>query len=204
MDVEALYQRYGAMVMRRCRQLLRDEDQALDATQDVFVQLLEHRSRLQAEYPSSLLYRIATNLCLNRIRDRRRRGETADEELLDSIAEWDGKLLVVNFWATWCPPCLHEIPMFIALQERYGDQGLQLIGIAIDDGDKVAVFVEEIGLNYPALHGQLDAIEVMAAYGNKSGGLPYTVIISRSGQIVARHPGVLDEAAATALVEEFL
>lgn len=89
MDVEALYQRYGAMVMRRCRQLLRDEDQALDATQDVFVQLLEHRSRLKADFPSSLLYRIATNLCLNRIRDRRRRGETADEELLNSIADWD-------------------------------------------------------------------------------------------------------------------
>ena len=89
MDVEALYQRYGPMVMRRCRQLLREEDQALDATQDVFVQLLEHRSRLKAEYPSSLLYRIATNLCLNRIRDRRRRGETVDEELLNNIADWD-------------------------------------------------------------------------------------------------------------------
>lgn len=87
MDVEALYQRYGPMVMRRCRQLLRDEDQAMDAVQDVFVQVLKHRKRLKADYPSSLLYRMATNLCLNRIRDTRRRGETRDEELLDRIAD---------------------------------------------------------------------------------------------------------------------
>jgi thiol-disulfide isomerase/thioredoxin len=120
------------------------------------------------------------------------------------IAEWDGKLLVMNFWATWCPPCLHEIPMFIALQERYGDRGVQFLGVAIDDGDKVRAFAEEIGLNYPTLHGQLDAIEVMTAYGNKSGGLPYTVVISRAGAIVARHPGVLDEAAAVKLIEELM
>ena len=120
------------------------------------------------------------------------------------ISEWDGKLLVMNFWATWCPPCLHEIPMFITLQERYGERGVQFLGIAIDDGDSVGAFAEQIGLNYPTLHGQLDAIEVMGAYGNKSGGLPFTVFISPSGQIVARHPGVLDEVAATALIEELL
>ena len=89
MDVEALYQQYGPMVMRRCRQLLRNEDKALDATQDVFVQVLQHRRRLKAEYPSSLLYRMATNLCLNRLRDQKRRSETVDAELLDRIADWD-------------------------------------------------------------------------------------------------------------------
>lgn len=87
MDIEALYERYGPMVMRRCRQLLRDEDKALDATQDVFVQLLRNRRRLTDRYPSSLLYRIATNLCLNIIRDERRRGETSDEDLLLRIAD---------------------------------------------------------------------------------------------------------------------
>ena len=120
------------------------------------------------------------------------------------IAEWDGKLLVMNFWATWCPPCLHEIPMFISLQERYGDRGVQFLGIAIDDGHKVRAFADEIGLNYPTLHGQLDAIEVMTAYGNKSGALPYTVVIDQSGKIVARHPGVLDENTATGLIEDLL
>ena len=87
MDIEDLYRQYGPMVMRRCRQLLRDDEQAMDATQDVFVLLLQRRSRLKADYPSSLLYRMATNLCLNRIRDGKRRRETADGGLIDRIAD---------------------------------------------------------------------------------------------------------------------
>ncbi len=120
------------------------------------------------------------------------------------ISEWDGKLLVINFWATWCPPCLHEIPVFIALQERFRSRGVQFLGIAIDDGENVHAFADEIGLNYPTLHGQLDAIEVMSAYGNKTGGLPFTVLVDPSGNIVARHAGALDEPAATALLVELL
>jgi RNA polymerase sigma-70 factor (ECF subfamily) len=86
LDVEELTRRYGPMVLRRCRHLLRDEDEAMDASQDVFVRLLERRDRLTVRHPSSLLYRIATNLCLNRIRDRRRRATTADDDLLSRIA----------------------------------------------------------------------------------------------------------------------
>jgi RNA polymerase sigma-70 factor, ECF subfamily len=86
LDVEALSRRYGPMVLRRCRQLLRHEDEAMDACQDVFVRLVENRSRLDARYPSSLLYRMATNVCLNRIRDRQRQPETADEGRLYHIA----------------------------------------------------------------------------------------------------------------------
>jgi RNA polymerase sigma-70 factor (ECF subfamily) len=86
LDVEELTNRYGAMVLRRCRRLLRDEDEAMDACQDVFVRLIESRGRLNARHPSSLLYRMATNLCLNRIRDRRRRPTTDDEATLLRIA----------------------------------------------------------------------------------------------------------------------
>src|SRR4029078_11507614 len=75
-DVEALSRRYGPMVLRRCRRLLGDEDEALDACQDVFLRVFERRDRLDAQYPSSLLYRIATNVCLNRLRDRRREPES--------------------------------------------------------------------------------------------------------------------------------
>jgi RNA polymerase sigma-70 factor (ECF subfamily) len=88
-DVEGLYERYGPMVLRRCRRLLRDEDEALDATQDVFVQLLRHRQRLAEQYPSSLLYRIATNLCLNRIRSRKRGATLPGDEVLEQIARRD-------------------------------------------------------------------------------------------------------------------
>jgi len=86
LDVGALSRQYGAMVLRRCRQLLRNDEEALDACQEVFVRLIERRLRLDATFPSSLLYRMATNVCLNRIRDRRRRPETPDEELLNAIA----------------------------------------------------------------------------------------------------------------------
>ena len=86
MDVEGLFLRYGPMVIGRCQQLLRDEDEALDVSQDVFVQLLRHRRRMNSRYPSSLLYRIATNLCLNRLRDSGRRPNLPGDEVLYRIA----------------------------------------------------------------------------------------------------------------------
>ncbi|HET8644570.1 MAG TPA: sigma-70 family RNA polymerase sigma factor [Vicinamibacteria bacterium] len=89
LDVAELCRRYGPMVVRRCRQLLRDDQDALDASQDVFVRLLQRQERLTAEYPSSLLYRMATNVCLNRLRDRRRAPAAADQDLLLRIAAAD-------------------------------------------------------------------------------------------------------------------
>jgi RNA polymerase sigma factor (sigma-70 family) len=86
MDVEDLYRRYGPMVIRRCRHLLKDEDEAREVSQDVFVQLLRRRGALHVRQPSNLLYRMATNLSLNRIRDRRRKPTTHDEALLDQLA----------------------------------------------------------------------------------------------------------------------
>ena len=121
-----------------------------------------------------------------------------------SISEWDGKLLIVNFWATWCPPCLHEIPVFIELQERYAEYGVQFLGIAIDEAENVERFAAQIGLNYPTLYGQLDAIEIAKAYGNRSGGLPYTVLVARDGELVARHTGAMSRSQAEALIEGYL
>jgi RNA polymerase sigma-70 factor, ECF subfamily len=86
LDVEELTHRYGPMVLRRCRRLLRDEDEAMDACHDVFVRLIENSDRLSARHPSSLLYRIATNLCLNRLRDRRRRAVADVDATLTRIA----------------------------------------------------------------------------------------------------------------------
>jgi RNA polymerase sigma-70 factor (ECF subfamily) len=89
LDVEALYRKYGPMVLRRCRSLLRDEEKALDAMQDSFVRLLRARDRLTEEAPSSMLYCIATNVCLNVIRAERGGRRSGDQELLDSIAGCD-------------------------------------------------------------------------------------------------------------------
>jgi RNA polymerase sigma factor (sigma-70 family) len=96
-DVEAAYRRYGPMVLRRCRWLLRDEDEALDVTQEVFIRLLQHQGRLSGQYPSSLLFRIATNLSLNRLRDRRREPSRPGDAVLDAIAtmsDMDAPLLL--------------------------------------------------------------------------------------------------------------
>jgi RNA polymerase sigma-70 factor (ECF subfamily) len=88
-DVDALYQRYGPMVLRRCRRLLRDEDEALDVMQEVFVRVLRRRETLSDRYPSSLLFRIATNLSLNRLRDRRRQPALPGDDVLQRIAARD-------------------------------------------------------------------------------------------------------------------
>ena len=85
-DVEGLWTRYGGLVLRRCRQLLRDEEEALDVSQDVFVQLLRRRGQLEIQYPSSLLWKMATNLCLNRLRDRRAAPEPVEEATLLRLA----------------------------------------------------------------------------------------------------------------------
>jgi len=87
MDIEDLYNRYGPMVIRRCRHLLKDEDEALDVAQDVFVRRLKRKEGVSdVSYPSSLLYRIATNLCLNRIRDSKNDPTPVEDELLHQIA----------------------------------------------------------------------------------------------------------------------
>lgn len=87
LDVKLLYEKYGPMVLRRCRYLLRNEERALDAMQDTFVQVLRHEKRLNMDAPSSLLYRIATNICLNVLRSEKRHPHTNDEKILMSIVD---------------------------------------------------------------------------------------------------------------------
>lgn len=101
------------------------------------------------------------------------------------LAQWRGKVLVVNFWAAWCPPCRTEIPDFIRMQDKYGKDGLQFVGIALDRKDAVQAFADEIGINYPVLLGEESAAEVARLAGNRLSGLPYTVVIDRQGRVVA-------------------
>ena len=139
-DVEALSRQYGPMVLRRCRRLLRDEDEALDACQDVFVRVIEHRARLEARYPSSLLYRIATNVCLNRIRDSRRDPVTRDEAVLADIARAEepggaseARLLLARLFgrhpeSTRTMAVLHYVDG-LTLEEVAAETGLSLSGV---------------------------------------------------------------------------
>ena len=107
----------------------------------------------------------------------------AVDGVAEDIAQWHGKVQIINFWATWCPPCKREIPALIALQEQYLNQGVQVVGIALDDVELVKAYVDESGINYPILVGEGDVIDVAEQLGNTMGILPYTVIVDRSGNI---------------------
>ncbi len=91
LDVESLYRRYGPMVLRRCERLLRDPEKAVDAMHDVFVEVLRRRETLDHRSGSSLLYRVATNVCLNRLRSTRRAAEDPEDELVLSLAASDDR-----------------------------------------------------------------------------------------------------------------
>ena len=106
---------------------------------------------------------------------------------LRTYTEWNGKILVLNYWATWCPPCREETPGFVELQHKYQDQGVQFVGIAIDDVDKVRDFMDTFGVNYPVLMGNLQSVEISREMGNRLEALPFTVIVDRHGYITKRY-----------------
>jgi peroxiredoxin len=102
-----------------------------------------------------------------------------------SLADFRGKVVILDFWATWCPPCKREIPDFIELQSQYGSKGLQVIGIGLDEPEKLKAFALSNGMNYSVLMGTDD---IAMKYGGIS-GIPTTFVIDKSGNIVNRFEG---------------
>jgi thiol-disulfide isomerase/thioredoxin len=108
------------------------------------------------------------------------------------LSEWKGKVLVVNFWATWCDPCREEMPEFVRAQSEFGDRGLQFVGIAVDQPENVSRFQHSpSAVNYPALIGGYGSIELSRTLGNRLAALPFTIIIDRHGDVVHTQLGVL-------------
>lgn len=126
------------------------------------------------------------------------------EDKSRDIKEWDDKVVMINFWATWCPPCRKEIPAFIELQAAYKDKGLAIIGVAIDTKSNVVDFVDPMGINYPVLIGNEEGISLAKAYGNRYGVLPYTVFVDRSGKIIETHRNELTFQEAEAIIKPLL
>ena len=102
---------------------------------------------------------------------------------------------MLNFWATWCGPCRKEIPLLNSLQKSYAKRGVQIIGVAVDNAAAVKQFIRSVPIDYPVLIGDQEAIEVIEAYGDKTGALPYTVFINRAG--------IIDSLASGALTEDY-
>jgi len=147
----------------------------------------------QQDYPSA-----AETLAIDQLEDllgQRR----PDFELTDidgatvSAAHFDGKIMLLNFWASWCKPCIEEMPMLTRLQHNFASHGVQVVGIALDDPGKARDFASELAINYPILVGSSDAILTGRQYGNRSGMLPYTVLVGADGIIRWAYLGVLEQ-----------
>jgi thiol-disulfide isomerase/thioredoxin len=110
--------------------------------------------------------------------------------------DWQGKALIVNFWATWCAPCRREIPLLNRLAADRAGDNFQVVGIAIDFRDKVLAYAKEMQIDYPMLIGEQDALDAAAAFGVDAVGLPFTIFTDTSGRVIALHMGELtaDEA----------
>lgn len=121
-----------------------------------------------------------------------------------AVEQWRGKVLAINFWATWCPPCRAEIPDFIRAQGDYGSKGLQVVGIAIDDPAKVRRFVADLGINYPQLLADDAIMDLSRSLGNVSMGLPFTVIVDRRGAIAYTRVGMVSAKQLNGSINQLL
>ena len=117
------------------------------------------------------------------------------------LAEWQGKLLVCNFWATWCVPCREEMPLLADFRQRYVAKGAEVVGIGIDQAAKMRQFAKEFSIAYPLLVADANALDLMRKLGNSAGALPYTVVLGPQGEVAHRRlgllkPGELESVAA--------
>ena len=113
------------------------------------------------------------------------------------LTEWRNKVVLLNFWASWCSPCQTEIRDLVAFQTQYAAQGLQIVGIGLDDEKKLRNVQRSLGINYPVLVDISSGPTVMEGLGNRDGVVPYSVLISREGKVLYTHMGLLDKVILT-------
>ena len=120
------------------------------------------------------------------------------------LSDYKDKLVLINFWASWCPPCRAEIPGFINIQKEYKDKGFIILGLALEDKEASLKYAQEIGINYPIAYGIEQVHEVAGLYGNPNGGLPYTVLISPEQKVLSIFSGFLSEEKLKGMIEKHL
>lgn len=121
-----------------------------------------------------------------------------------NIKEWQGKVLVINFWATWCPPCLKEMPEFEALHTEYEKKGLQFIGIALDDAEPVKEFIASKKITYPILLGEDQGTKLAHDLGNIINTVPFTIIVNKQGLVVKSQMGELSRKQLLEIITPLL
>lgn len=123
-----------------------------------------------------------------------------DKNMQQPMQTYQGKILVVNFWATWCPPCREEMPELSALQQQYPSKKVQILGLAIDDIETIQAFRKENPVSYPLFSAETQGMDIAGNLGNHKGALPYTVIIDTNGKVVKTYLGRISKP----LLEETL
>lgn len=120
------------------------------------------------------------------------------------VAGWDGRVVLLNFWATWCRPCREEMPMLDSLQRRYDGQGLQVVGVALDRPAAVRGFVKNLGIGYPILVDDATGVDIARRYGNERGVLPFTVLIRRDGTVSRIFYGKLERKTLESALSDLI
>lgn len=110
------------------------------------------------------------------------------------LAQWRGQILVVNFWATWCPPCVEEMPDLQAVRDAYHGRGVEIVGVGIDNAEKIRAFRDRMELRLPLLVAGAGGSDLGQALGNRTGALPYTALIDRQGRVAQRKLGQIKPA----------
>jgi thiol-disulfide isomerase/thioredoxin len=118
------------------------------------------------------------------------------------MSQWRGQVIVLNFWASWCAPCREEMPDFVDLHTQFQPKGIEFVGIAIDNSDRVASYLQQQPVNYPILIGEGAASNLAERLGNPSGALPYTIVLDRDGRTVLSHLGRLPRAKLEAALRK--
>jgi thiol-disulfide isomerase/thioredoxin len=123
------------------------------------------------------------------------------EGTLQSIKDWPGKSMIVNFWATWCAPCRREIPLLNELNRTRSAEGFQIVGVAVDFRDDVLKYASDIGIDYPILIGEQDGLDAVTSFGVEAVGFPFTAFTDNQGRIINLHLGELTAPQAQVILD---